>query len=134
MKTSAQINLSYSRDDLAHEHRPIGRYKIIASEIKAISFPAELLLSEKQEADIRSILEAEKLTAELLIGQLDKNRRQLRIAVRSRLLDKERLQPLLSQRTQIESELIAAREHLKDRIYDVLTIDQRAVLDAKQHS
>jgi Spy/CpxP family protein refolding chaperone len=134
MLKKARVGNNRLRDDLKPERRPAGDRKIISPEVMAISIPAELSLTEQQEAEIRSILEVEKSTVRLLIGQLEKNCQQLRIAAGTRLFDKELLQPLFSQRTQIETELIYARERLKNRIYNVLRADQRDVLEGQRNS
>lgn len=123
-------------DDLKPEHQSADPREVFASEAseaKAMSLITDLGLTDSQESAIRLILEADKPAIELLNSQLVKNHRQLYIAVRSRLFNKERLRPLLTQRTQIKAELLAAREHLKSRIYDALTPDQRAVLERKRN-
>ena len=100
------------------EHLLAGQHEISASRI------VESGLTGKQEAAIRAILQAETPNIELLSSQLTKNSRQLQIAARGELPDNV-LQPLLSQRAQLEAELGMAKERLKMKIYEVLIANSR---------
>lgn len=107
---------------------------LFASRVLAASAAREaemaLKLSKKQKSEIRSILELEGERVMLLAGQLTKNSRQLQVASTGVPADAPQLQPLLSQRNQIETELQAIREQMMSRISDVLTTRQRGLLQA----
>jgi len=84
----------------------------------------KISLNEKQRAEVRSILAAERVRIELLIAQMAKNQRQVRNAMESGLLDKTALRTLRMQRAQLESDLALAKQSLRAKVRNALRVEQ----------
>ena len=121
---------AYGQNDRRGRSPLAGSLERFLAELMPPPVVARLNLTAPQEARVQALLDVEGGRLVLLSGQLTKNARQLQMAARSGPADHERLQPLVSQRRQLEAELIAAKEQLAATIYDVLTAEQRAVLPA----
>jgi protein CpxP len=90
----------------------------------------ELNLTDAQQTQIKSIIEAEKQKAEPLLAQVKSNRQQLRDATTGGKFDEAQVRQIAAQQAQTMAELIVTKERVKARIYnEVLTPEQRTKAD-----
>jgi len=87
-------------------------------------------LTETQQTQIKSIIEAEHQKAAPLLEQAANNRQQLHEATRGGKFDEVQVRTIAAQQAQTMTELIVMRERIKARIYtEVLTAEQRSKAD-----
>ena len=85
----------------------------------------ELNLTDAQQTQIKSILEAEKAKIQPLRQQLRQNEQTENAAI-SGTFDETKARAFAGKQAQILSDLTVERERMKSEIYAVLTPDQRA--------
>ena len=87
-------------------------------------------LSDAQQTQVKSILEAERSKVAPLLAEAAKNRHQLHESTASGKFDEAQVRSLAAQQSQSMTEIIVERERVKARIYnEVLTAEQRSKAD-----
>jgi len=95
-----------------------------------IRLTRQLDLTGPQQAQIRSILEAERSQLEPLFIAASKNRQQLQASTAGGKFDEVQVRALAAQQAETMSQLIVEKERAKARIYnEVLTAEQRSRAD-----
>jgi Spy/CpxP family protein refolding chaperone len=90
----------------------------------------QLDLTDAQQAQVKSILEAERSKVAPLFAAAEENRRQLHESTASGKFDEAQVRSLAAQQAQAMTEMIVEKERVKVRIYnEVLTAEQRAKAD-----
>ena len=85
----------------------------------------ELNLTEAQQAQIKTILQTQRVEIQPLMQQLHQNE-QAQSAAITGAFDETQARAFAGKQTQIMSDLIVEKERTKSEIYAVLTPDQRA--------
>ena len=87
-------------------------------------------LSDAQQAQVKSILEAERSKVAPLLADAVKNRQLLHESTTSGKFDEAQVRSLAAQQAQTMTEMIVEKERVKARIYnEVLTAEQRTKAD-----
>jgi len=87
-------------------------------------------LTDAQQTQVRSILEAERSKVAPLMAEASKNRQQLRASTASGKFDEAQVRSLAAQQAQTMTEMIVEKERVKARIYnEVLNAEQRTKAD-----
>jgi Spy/CpxP family protein refolding chaperone len=87
-------------------------------------------LTGAQQAQVKSILEAERGKVTPLLAEAGRTRTQLREVTASGKFDEAQVRLLAAQQAQAMTEMIVAKERVKARIYnEVLTAEQRTRAD-----
>lgn len=87
----------------------------------------ELNLTDAQKAQVKQIMEANKVTMKPLMVQMEQNRLAMLNAAANGAYDAGKVQALAGQRAQLEATMIMNREAIQHQIYtQVLTPEQQA--------
>ena len=87
-------------------------------------------LTDAQQTQVKSILEAERSRIAPLLTEAAKNRQQLHESTASGKFDEAQVRSLAAQQAQAMTEMIVEKERVKARIYnEVLTAEQRTRAD-----
>lgn len=87
-------------------------------------------LTDAQQTQVKSILEADRSTVVTLFAEAAKNRQQLKESTASGKFDEAQIRSLAARQAQVMTEMIVARARVKAKIYnEVLTAEQRAKAD-----
>lgn len=87
-------------------------------------------LTDAQQTQVKSILEAERIKVAPLLAEAAKNRQQLRESTASGKFDEAQVRSLAAQQAQTMTEMIVEKERVKARIYnEVLSAEQRTKAD-----
>src|SRR5260370_426453 len=89
----------------------------------------ELNLSDEQNAQVKAVFDAEHSTVEGLMKKLDDLREQLRAATANGQFDETQVRTLANQQGQTQADLIVEHERTKEKIYSLLTAEQRSKLE-----
>src|ERR1700682_2739313 len=90
----------------------------------------QLDLSDTQQTQVKSILEAERTKVAPLIAEAAKNRQQLRESTANGKFDEAQVRSLAERQAQAMTEMIVEKQRVKARIYnEVLTPEQRTKAD-----
>jgi periplasmic protein CpxP/Spy len=85
-------------------------------------------LSDAQQTQVRSILEAERPNVQPLVQQLLEGRRQMAAAEKDGF-DEAKVRTIAAQQAQNITELIVIKERVQSKVYQVLTPEQRTKFD-----
>ena len=89
-----------------------------------------LELTDAQQTQVKSILEAERSKVAPLFAEAAKNRQQLHESTAGGKFDEAQVRTLAAQQAQTMTEMIVEKERVKARIYnEVLTAEQRTKAD-----
>jgi Spy/CpxP family protein refolding chaperone len=87
-------------------------------------------LTDAQQTQVKSILEAERSKVAPLFAEAAKNRQQLHESTAGGKFDEAQVRTLAAQQAQTMTEMIVEKERVKARIYnEVLTAEQRTKAD-----
>ena len=87
-------------------------------------------LTDAQQTQVKSILEAERSKVAPLLAEAAKNRQQLHESTVSGKFDEAQVRSLAARQAQTMTEMIVEKERVKTRIYnEVLTAEQRTKAD-----
>src|ERR1700730_9979135 len=90
----------------------------------------QLDLTDDQQTQVKSILEAERSKVAPLLAEAAKNRQQLHESTASGKFDEAQVRSLATRQAQTMTEMIVEKERVKTRIYnEVLTAEQRTKAD-----
>ena len=90
----------------------------------------QLDLTDTQQTQVKTMLEAQRQSVAPLLAQAAKNRQQLHDATASGKFDEAQVRTIAAQQAQTMTELIVAKEKVKAKIYnEVLTAEQRIKAD-----
>ncbi len=90
----------------------------------------DLNLTDAQQAQVKSIMDANKATMKGLMQQMEQNRAALLQATANGAYDPAKIQALANQQAQISAAMTVQHEALQHQIYtQVLTTEQRAKAD-----
>lgn len=90
----------------------------------------QLQLTDAQQSQVKSILEAQRQSVGPLFEQAARNRQQLREATANGKFEEAQVRTIAAQQAQTMTELIVAKEKVKAQIYnEVLTAEQRVKAD-----
>jgi len=95
----------------------------------------KLNLSDAQQTQVRSLIQAERPNFEPLVKQLAANHQQVLVATRGGSFDEAQVRTLANQQAQTLAELMVVRERVISKVYNtVLTPDQKTKADSlRQH-
>ena len=90
----------------------------------------QLDLTDDQQTQVKSILEAERSKVAPLLAEAAKNRQQLHESTASGKFDEAQVRSLATRQAQTMTEMIVEKERVNTRIYnEVLTAEQRTKAD-----
>ncbi|MBD0369716.1 MAG: Spy/CpxP family protein refolding chaperone [Pyrinomonadaceae bacterium] len=89
----------------------------------------DLNLTEAQQAEIKSLLDAAHTTLDALMKKMDAERRQLDTATAGGQFDEAQVRALATQQSQTFAELIVEHKRLEAKLYSLLTQEQRNRFD-----
>jgi Spy/CpxP family protein refolding chaperone len=90
----------------------------------------QLDLTDAQQTQVKTILEAEKVKVAPLLAEAGKNRQQLHESTASGKFDEAQVRTIAAQQAATMTELIVEKERVKAKIYnEVLTPEQRTKAD-----
>jgi protein CpxP len=98
----------------------------------AARIASELQLTDAQQEQIKSILQAEKNKVQPLWQQLAQTEQQILTATKGGTFDENQVRSIATQQAQLRTEMIVERARLKAEIYKVLTPEQRTKADSMQ--
>ena len=93
----------------------------------------ELNLTDSQQTQIKTIMQAEKAKIQPLRQQLRRNQRAENAAISS-TFDETEARAFAGKQAQIMSDVVVERQRMKSEIYAVLTPDQRAKAQQLMHA
>lgn len=88
----------------------------------------DLGLSDAQQAQIKSVLDAERATIDPLMKQLGDLHQQMEALTADGSFDEAKVRDLATQQAQVQANLTVEHERIKSKIYNLLTADQRTKL------
>ena len=89
-------------------------------------------LSDAQQQQVKSLVEAQRPAFKSLIQQMASERQQMVAATQNGQFDAAKVQAIATQQGQIMANLIVARQELQSKIYGLLTPEQRTKFDQMQ--
>jgi protein CpxP len=90
----------------------------------------ELNLTDAQQAQINSIMQAERPKMQPLMQQLRSDKQQIREATKSGAFDEAKVTSLANDEAQVRARLTVERARMQSQIYQVLTPEQRGKAQA----
>ena len=98
--------------------------------VPPIEHLAQLLnLTEAQTAELKPFLDAERQTVDALMKKLGDLHKQLDEATANGHFDEAQVRAIAMQQAQAQAELTVEHERIKAKIYNLLTVEQRAKLE-----
>ncbi len=89
----------------------------------------ELNLTDAQQAEMKSTLDAARPTLEPLMQRMDELHKQLDAATANGHFDEAQVRAIATQQAQVMVELTVEHERMKAKLYNMLTPEQRAKAD-----
>lgn len=89
----------------------------------------ELNLTDAQQAQVKTILEAARAAEEPLMKKMEEAHKQLEAATANGQFDETQIRAIASQQAQVMVDSIVEHERTKSKIYSILTAEQRAKAD-----
>ena len=86
-------------------------------------------LTDTQQQQVKSLMEAQKPVVQPLFQQLMAQHQQMVAATQNGQFDQAKVQAIASQQAQVIANLIVVKEQTHSRIYALLTPDQRTKFD-----
>jgi len=86
-------------------------------------------LSDAQQQQVKSLMEAQKPVVQPLFQQLMAQQQQMIAATKSGQFDQAKVQAIANQQAQIIANLIVVREQTHSKVYSLLTPEQRTKFD-----
>ena len=91
-----------------------------------------LNLTDAQQAQIKSIMQAEKPKMQPLMEQLRGDEQQIRDATKATPFDEAKVTSLAANEAQVRAQMTVERARMQSQIYQLLTPEQRSKADAMQ--